>query len=641
MLFSHMVFLRSLQRDRMRKVVLRQWILLLLRTLAVAFLGLAVARPTLRGGGGLGGHARTSAVLLLDVSCSTRLRTERGKVIDVEKDRALEVLNTLGDGDEVWVVPFGDRPHRVYGPSEPKEAEAYVRTLSPTYEGTDFLSALKEAIFILRDVEGANREIYLIADNARHGWASDELLPEIEGVSIFLLPAYLGDRENSGAVGIAAPEEALTAGGRAEIRAYVGRYGGQEKREIPVQVYVEGRRKAYTLAELPGSGEVSVAFSLPLEKPGSLPGIVEVEEDRLPEDDRWYFTLEVMDSLDVVLCGSPDEVRLLRYALAPPGPLKTPFRVSEAKPEEITRKRLKGVEVVLLADLPDLSSSALRALEAFVEGGGGLGMFLGERTDPRRYNGEVLPKFLPGRLGPLKGSPRGEGGQFSPSSWKKGHPVLRDLLAEDSFRVFLFYPFLPGEGAMPLIRLSDGSVILAEARNGKVFLWSGGLLAEWGDLPLRGVFVPLLHRLVLRSATVRKDIAVRTGESVPLEPFGEGPAVLEGPEGERFTLPPEGSRRTPPLASPGIWRLSEGGETIALIAVNVPPRERDIRQALEEEIVSRLPGACRIVPPDELVSQAVRSLRYGRELGGLLASLAVGLLLIELVLARGSQKESS
>ena len=125
MLFSHMAFLRSLQRDRMRKVVLRQWILLLLRTLAVAFLGLAVARPTLRGGGGLGGHARTSAVLLLDVSCSTRLRTERGKVIDVEKDRALEVLNTLGDGDEVWVVPFGDRPYRVYGPSEPKDCLLY------------------------------------------------------------------------------------------------------------------------------------------------------------------------------------------------------------------------------------------------------------------------------------------------------------------------------------------------------------------------------------------------------------------------------------------------------------------------------------------------------------------------------------
>ncbi|HID10804.1 MAG TPA: VWA domain-containing protein [Candidatus Latescibacteria bacterium] len=636
--FSHLAFLKALHRDRMRKIRLRRWVLLLLRTITVALLGLAAARPTLRSGGGVGGYARTSAVLLVDVSCSTRLRTERGKVIDLEKDRASEVLGTLGDEDRVWVVPFGNRPHRVYGPSSPEEAGAYIRSLSPTYEGTDFPQALKKAFALLKDAEGANREVYLIADNARHGWASEDTIPEAEGVAFFLLPVYRGHRENAGVVGITALEEILTVGERAEMQAYVSRYGGEGGEGVPVELYLEGRRKVYALAELPGSGEVSVTFSVPLERPGVVSGFVEVEEDRLLEDDRWYFTLKVVDSVDVLICGPSDEVRILRYALAPPGPLATPFRVSEARPEDITWKRLEGMEVVLLADLPGLPFQVIRALRDFVGRGGGLGIFLGERADPRRYNRKVLPVLLRGRLGPLKGSPGGEGGQFSPASWDEG---LGDLLSEGSFRVFLFYPFIPGEGVKPLIRLSDGSVVLAESGDGKAFLWSGGLAPEWGDISLRGAFVPLVHRLVRRSAGVRKATTALTGEEVSLElsrASRGGPLTLEGPEGERFTLWPEGlTLRTPPLASPGIWRLSDSRRTVALLPVNVPPRERDLRQVPGEQVAQRFRGArYRTVPPDESVSAVVKMFRYGRELGGLLALLAMCLLLTELVLARAS-----
>ena len=69
--FSNLLFLRRLHHSRMRRVRLRQWLVLLLRTLIIALIIGAFARPAYQAGSGWGGgSAPVSAVLLLDRSFS-------------------------------------------------------------------------------------------------------------------------------------------------------------------------------------------------------------------------------------------------------------------------------------------------------------------------------------------------------------------------------------------------------------------------------------------------------------------------------------------------------------------------------------------------------------------------------------------
>ena len=72
--FSNVALIQSLQHDRMRRVRIKQWLLLLLRTLLIALLALAFARPTLKEAA-QGGGAHTSAVILVDRSLSCLLYT--------------------------------------------------------------------------------------------------------------------------------------------------------------------------------------------------------------------------------------------------------------------------------------------------------------------------------------------------------------------------------------------------------------------------------------------------------------------------------------------------------------------------------------------------------------------------------------
>jgi len=45
--FSTLIFLKEIQKSKIRKIKIKQWILLVLRTLIIIFLVLAFARPTL------------------------------------------------------------------------------------------------------------------------------------------------------------------------------------------------------------------------------------------------------------------------------------------------------------------------------------------------------------------------------------------------------------------------------------------------------------------------------------------------------------------------------------------------------------------------------------------------------------------
>ena len=59
--FPSLEFLAEVNQSEIRRLKLKQWLLLLLRALAVAALALAMSRPALKGSAGLKGGAATSA----------------------------------------------------------------------------------------------------------------------------------------------------------------------------------------------------------------------------------------------------------------------------------------------------------------------------------------------------------------------------------------------------------------------------------------------------------------------------------------------------------------------------------------------------------------------------------------------------
>jgi uncharacterized membrane protein YfhO len=91
--FSSLYFLKILQSRKIRRLKLKQIILLIVRMLVVALLVFAFARPTLTGnyGSEYSGDSKISAVIILDNSLSSNAEFDGSPVFDYIRKRALEV----------------------------------------------------------------------------------------------------------------------------------------------------------------------------------------------------------------------------------------------------------------------------------------------------------------------------------------------------------------------------------------------------------------------------------------------------------------------------------------------------------------------------------------------------------------------
>ena len=654
MLFSDVSFLKVLQRDRMRKVKIRQIVLLLLRTLIVACAVLAFARPTFRGtlSGTIGAYTRTSAAVLLDQSYSMGYRTDEGRLIDLGKRRTYEILDLMNPQDEIFLIPFSDTPgspadNRGNGLAPLKRL---IEGMEVRNRGTDVGRALEKADQLLKGAEGLNKELYLITDLTENGWSHVLGLAPVETdlSAVYVLPVGPLQGDNVSVDTTRVSTQLIAAGRPMTVEATVTNRGSEHLSDLVLNLYMDDRRTRQTAVDLGPKETQRVHFNVVPEMSGRVSGYVETGEDRLLIDNRSYFTIEVPSEVKVLLVGgSLEDLYFAKRVLGEGGFA----RVSETLWSALSEDKFEKADVVLLNNVPRLPHPLLTALEEWVRLGGGLILSLGEEVDLWFYNERLLSPFFSVKLKAPLGTPGDKRAYFSLGEIQFDHPVFNGLVRENRLESPQFYAVF--DVAAPpdvrvLARYGNGTPALCEGTKGKgrVVLITTAFDLDWTDMPIRGVFAPLLHRLVQYLAVeFPSAFSYVVGHEVRRSAFERriGTSVLsESPVGDRTAIWPEQLGREyfyriGPVEYPGVWRLLQEEQEIDRFSVNINTKESDQRR-VEVTRLEEIFGSHRlqIVPSEEAVEAVVLKSRYGRELWKEFLGAAFLLMIVETALSKAS-----
>lgn len=658
--FSSLRFLKELQKTRIRRVKLKQWLLLLLRTALIIFAVLAFARPVLKGTSGLpGARATGTAVIILDNSVSMLVKDEGGERFRQGKKAALEILNEIQEGDEAAVVSLTD-PGAALDRGVSRNRETVIRDVEDMevgYGKASLADALGVAQSLLEASQNLNREIYIITDAQRinaEGLANAPVLIN-EDARVRILPVGL-NRDVPANVGIDSVRiisTILEADRPLEIRAWVTNYGEERIENAVVAMYVEESRLAQTSVTLdPGASDM-VELAAPPKRAGLLGGYVQVEGDNLEEDNRRYFAFRIVDGSRVAVVASPESARYLDVALGLSGLLR---------PQSFSANSLGSVDLsaysaVVLADVPRIGSGGATRLASYVESGGGLVIWGGPSVDRADFNGTLGAAL---RL-PL-GNPVSRSGE-SPLEFgavEKDHPVFAGVFdgAEASGRVEspeIAQALPPGAGD-PVITMTNGAPFMSELRRGKgrVVYIAVPPSTAWSNLPGCGIFVPIAVRSALYVGAGGEEAQEFTvGENVLVVlPFrGDIPEQAQ-------IVPPAGPDRFVPVRNyesgvsigydganiPGIYKVVAAGKEVARFAVNMDGREGDLRpmeeDLLEEQVAAKMeePDNVAVVDPRGDIAGAVLQSRVGLELWRYMLGMALLCAFVEMAVGRSGGK---
>ena len=689
--WAAMRFLKVTVDRNQRKMTIEDLLLLLLRCLIVALLALALARPAIRQGGIgiLGGDEAT--LILLDNSGS--MSASDGAVTRFEKAQkaAGQILDGLPGGSRVAVWLVSDTVHESI-PEPTRDlalARKSIREAKRSDQGTEWQPALRRAIDVLRRQAGVQKHIYAVTDGQSVGWRGiGETRNLIESVKREMQASLIlvgeGEQRNIGVTDIRLASALASVNQPLRFEVSIANYGPEEVRDVAVSLGIDEEPPAdeQTLEVLPAGGEPkAISLFATFREPGFHTVTTRLHADRCTFDDQRTFAMRVIDEVHVLLVdGDPgaeprdSEVFYLRNALTPvPPELRDRFfiKTKTVTGAEFDKVALKDFEAVVLANVVDLSPAAADALQNFVRLGGGLMVFPGSRISVPFYNDRLLAErgLLPASFGEMRGDPVDETKAERPQNffhlqskdyahrivelWKD--PASGSLGGAQFYRAFNLVPAkqsdVPGDGGPPAVVLSyaDGQPAVMERTFGfgRVLQFSSTADGAWNDLPVRPVFLPLMHRaLGFLLARFEDRLNVRAGTpftyAVAAELAGKDYTVTEpGPkrEAERVRSVmvknniPLVEQKDTSLAGAYSVRFTEGGRAAVRFAAAADPDEGDLHELSSADLATLAPVAqvVRWTPATDLRSQMQRE-RTGTELWQFLALVAVALVVADTVL---------
>ncbi|MGH7507725.1 MAG: vWA domain-containing protein, partial [Longimicrobiales bacterium] len=604
--FPSLMFLRQVPYKSTRRRKIRNWPLFLARCLAIILLVAAFARPFLERDAAAAGALATSreVVLLLDRSYSMGYGDRWQRALAA----ANAMIGALGAEDRATIVFFDEgAAAALQSTTDPVRLRAALDGVEPGSGGTRYAPALKLAQSILANSDKPRLEAVLISDFQRNAWdgqpgvrlpagatltpvnVGDAVTANLSVTSVTFRREYVGDRER------------VTATARLTNKA------ADPAADVPVALELAGRVLETKTADIRANDAVAVEFAPFTLAQRNQRGTVRTGGDALAADDAFHFVLSPGQAIPVlVVDGGGERTSLfLQRALSigdHPG-----YRLERRASGQLRASDVTGRAIVVLNDAPFPGGEVGRRLRAFVEGGGGLIIALGERAGTE--GGEEAAALMPGTAGrPLDR----DGGGASLGYVDYSHPVFEVFRAPRSgdftaARFFRYRPVEPAADARVLARFDDGAPALLERRvgEGKVLLFSSTFDTYWNTLALQAIYLPFAHQLARYAASYAEpspwftagqvlDIARWQGRgpaaSDTAVAAGEEPVAAEGeyiaiaPSGERATL---GDERLLRLEEQGFYsvRAASGGDARDFaVAVNLDLAESDLA-ALDPQVL--------------------------------------------------------
>jgi hypothetical protein len=404
--WAAMQFLRDAVRRNRRLLKLRDIILLILRTVALAVIGLALARPFFAGNSAqLSPNQPLHAVVVVDNSQSMGYqRLDGSPLLDEAKTRVKEFVEALPDGSLVSLIPLCGNPGGFS--TEAYRTKQDARDALEQIQVVDRYGSAVQALDLAAaacqtHTEMPTKRVIFIGDQQKSAWLGDSFVAQLKKIPDLQVVAVTPDEiENTWIADFRLQDGIADLDTPALFTTIIRHEGPTSRKAVEVRLNINGSDVDSKVVDLePGqSREITFnyRFDIPLEegRPTYVPAQISIPHDRRRFDDARFLLVPVMSAVPVLFIDQygPEEspqknrfgetyaLRRLMTSTSGDGGRQL-LQAQHLRIEQVDRKALERARLVVLAGVND-PGPAVTALREFVEQGGQLFIAAGGDFDP-------------------------------------------------------------------------------------------------------------------------------------------------------------------------------------------------------------------------------------------------------------------
>jgi hypothetical protein len=568
--FPAVKFLISTQGQLASRSRIKDLVLLLLRALILVLIVLIFAKPAVFSFSQKMDKTPVSVAIVIDNSFSMGYEDNFKRA----QDKAQDMIGSLPDGSFAFITALiPDNYNESHLLENTRLLRKSINEIELSFSFTDNEERLQDIFSYLQNAPTEKKIVALITDFQKNGWSNEDVRkPWLELIDI--------------SNGTNSPNHAVSGidlnyiNDSIRVVSRVSNFSNDIVAELLTTTQL-GKQEIREFIDIDpqNSNALEASFTnYDILLPGS--GSVQTTHDKLKADDVRYFISNYKEESRILIVdGDPREDSRLSETYYLARALET---ISENAATNITildnnsilNKDLSDYQLVYLANVGEITPSFAKELEKFVNDGGTVVIFLGNRVSMGSYNA-LLKNILPGELLSLKE----DNLSLIPSSTSIFPKDITDRT--DQIRVEKLFNISIHPESEVLFKTTDDSpfLIKKELGKGNVFMFSSTADTSWNNFSITPVFLPVIKMIHdLPNIKKNKSRHYFVGEPVKIETIEENDStVIVDPRGKELKVNIE-SGEFQNTWLPGIYRVETDSKLNYSFAVNVDPRESNLEK---------------------------------------------------------------
>jgi len=658
--FSTLAFLKELQKNKIRKIKLKQWILLALRVLIILFVVMAFARPTLQSVkiGGTTSAAKTTAVFILDDTFSMSVVDQKGSYFNQAKQIIKDVISQLQEGDEVGVV-------LVSNPSSEKKLTSnlsdFIKQIDRTdlsYASGDLNTSIVKAAQLISESKNFNKEVYVLSDFQKNKIDQQNLkndVSEILNKSVKLYSFYLADKDvfNLSIAELKINNQIFEKDKPISFLITITNNSKQDVSNSVVSLFLNNERAAQKSFDVKAGQSTLVEIEAVPKSTGFIDVTTEIETDEILQDNKRFASVFIPEKISIGLFyENPSDATFVDLALQSTGDNR--YSIEKKNLSQILSQRLNQFQsIIIIAN----STNGVDQLKSYLKSGGGIILFPSSVSDVPKLNqfyrqiGLNISITFVGKISSSDLKIKFDKIDFN-------NPVFQNIFQTEDKKKFespeINAYYKNSIIGTQIISLVDGSSFLSEVKvgQGKILIFNSSPVLSWSDFPIKSIFTPLINNsIVYLSSKEREENVFLAGEEVSVNLRNSNPSqikVIRPDNSQEFINLKESNLKDYLIYSntnlAGIYKFYSGDNKIEDISINTDPSESKTVYASELDFENYLKeikfsGDYVTIDKNSNISEKILQARFGSELWRYFLLIAIILALLEMTIARNAKKD--
>lgn len=494
--FSNVKMLDEIKKKTRREQTIQQLVVLALRILGIAALVFAFAQPFIPTDKNKSKKGNL-VTIFLDNSYSMEANSKDGSMLYDAVDAAKSIVNAFGFSDDFVLTTqdFSGEESHILNKDQILEMLDKVQVSSNSHSLKDILTFEKNTC---TNSNKGNVVHYYISDYQKNNFNIAQLKTD-SATATFLIPMPNEDRNNVSVDSCWFLSPVFKVGNQVTFFARIHNYGKEAVEKLPVKLYINDKQKSIAALDIPAGSFVDCRMVYNIESVGTQCGRVVLEDAPITFDDQLFFTYEVTDNTNIAVIEDKEPNRFL-YALYGKDSV---FNYNAMAYNQVNYSQLKQCEVIVLSEVPTISSGLADELSKFVKSGGTLLVFPAKELD-NSYR-SFLSSLGAGSFETLTKKELKCGNINTESLYFKG--ALEDQKGQLDMPVtLLHYEISGGSGNEVIMSLENGAPLLASypIEKGKVILSAVAMNDDYGNAHRHALFFVPMHNIGIMSAMQSK-----------------------------------------------------------------------------------------------------------------------------------------